>query len=144
MGAWMSLRPPQPHGRGHWLWLAAFVIVGAITGWATYSKMLEDDATQSQLIDSQKELAKAQQHLQASVDEMSAEIIPLSLGNWQYQPPPSIQIVPPRPAFSIVGGNIGDFHIIKNDITEGCTFISMNGVRVKKFDISGNKCRPRH
>jgi hypothetical protein len=44
MGAAVSIWPPNRKGKWHWLWLAAFVVVGVPTGNATYREMQASDS----------------------------------------------------------------------------------------------------
>ena len=38
MGAWVSIDPPKPKGRGHKIWFAVFIIVGGSVSWASYQQ----------------------------------------------------------------------------------------------------------
>ena len=38
MGAWVSIDPPKPKGRGHWIWFVLFIVVGGAVSWANYQQ----------------------------------------------------------------------------------------------------------
>jgi len=44
MGVWVSIRPPSPYGRAHWLWAASFVLVGVITAVALFRELRSSEA----------------------------------------------------------------------------------------------------
>lgn len=107
MGLGVSLSPPSPEGRVHWVWFGAFVIVGLVTTYANYRELSSSDAIQ-------KEIKFVLDQLHLDVQRIEPAPGDRKISASQKESVVAILKVSPRPSKVSVACNMSD--------VEGCEY----------------------